>query len=323
MLSQSCTIARSSSQRVLWSGEVAVAGDDGKRARGSAASSRSRARRATPGTCGGSSGLDPVRVPGGRRWPRSLRVAVGRDHSHGTGGSSFRSGRVRRRGDDARRAGARTSWVDRRGRATPSRPPTLPRSPTSRAGRQPAGAGRHVARGGLRWSDRREDFRTEVLGLVKAQAVKNAVIVPVGAKGGFVVKQPRATGDAAADRDATRTRASPATSCSSRLLDVTDNVDKVDRRVVPPPEWCAATATTPTSSSPPTRAPPRSPTSPTRWRQTASGWATRSPRADRSATTTRRWASPPRARGNRSSATSARWASTPRPRTSPSSASAT
>ncbi len=46
-----------------------------------------------------------------------------------------------------------------------------------------------VARGGLRWSDRREDFRTEVLGLVKAQMVKNAIIVPVGAKGGFVVKQ--------------------------------------------------------------------------------------------------------------------------------------
>ena len=61
----------------------------------------------------------------------------------------------------------------------------------------------HVARGGLRWSDRREDFRTEILGLVKAQAVKNAVIVPVGAKGGFVVKQPPLpTGDAAADRDA-------------------------------------------------------------------------------------------------------------------------
>src|SRR6201999_1572720 len=45
-----------------------------------------------------------------------------------------------------------------------------------------------VARGGLRWSDRPTDYRTEVLGLVKAQAVKNAVIVPVGAKGGFVVK---------------------------------------------------------------------------------------------------------------------------------------
>lgn len=46
-----------------------------------------------------------------------------------------------------------------------------------------------VARGGLRWSDRKEDFRTEVLGLVKAQQVKNTVIVPVGAKGGFYCKQ--------------------------------------------------------------------------------------------------------------------------------------
>src|SRR5205085_8614232 len=45
-----------------------------------------------------------------------------------------------------------------------------------------------VARGGLRWSDRREDFRTEILGLMKAQNVKNAVIVPSGAKGGFVPK---------------------------------------------------------------------------------------------------------------------------------------
>src|SRR6185295_7561747 len=44
----------------------------------------------------------------------------------------------------------------------------------------------YVARGGLRWSDRREDFRTEILGLMKAQNVKNTVIVPVGAKGGFV-----------------------------------------------------------------------------------------------------------------------------------------
>ncbi len=47
-----------------------------------------------------------------------------------------------------------------------------------------------VARGGLRWSDRREDFRTEVLGLVKAQMVKNSVIVPTGSKGGFVPKNP-------------------------------------------------------------------------------------------------------------------------------------
>ena len=54
--------------------------------------------------------------------------------------------------------------------------------------------GGRVARGGLRWSDRREDFRTEVLGLMKAQMVKNAVIVPVGSKGGFVVKRPPAGG---------------------------------------------------------------------------------------------------------------------------------
>ncbi len=50
--------------------------------------------------------------------------------------------------------------------------------------------GGKVARGGIRWSDRREDFRTEVLGLMKAQMVKNALIVPVGSKGGFVVKRP-------------------------------------------------------------------------------------------------------------------------------------
>jgi glutamate dehydrogenase len=55
--------------------------------------------------------------------------------------------------------------------------------------------GGRVARGGIRWSDRREDFRTEVLGLMKAQMVKNAVIVPVGAKGGFVVKRPPRGGD--------------------------------------------------------------------------------------------------------------------------------
>jgi glutamate dehydrogenase len=50
-----------------------------------------------------------------------------------------------------------------------------------------------VARGGIRWSDRKEDFRTEILGLMKAQTVKNAVIVPVGSKGGFVVKRPPAS----------------------------------------------------------------------------------------------------------------------------------
>jgi glutamate dehydrogenase len=95
-----------------------------------------------------------------------------------------------------------------------------------------------VARGGLRWSDRRDDFRTEILGLVKAQAVKNAVIVPVGAKGGFVLKRaPLPTGDAAADRDASRAEG---VACYqlfiSGLLDVTDNVDHVTGKVSPPPE---------------------------------------------------------------------------------------
>ncbi|HLH65826.1 MAG TPA: NAD-glutamate dehydrogenase, partial [Solirubrobacteraceae bacterium] len=56
--------------------------------------------------------------------------------------------------------------------------------------------GGKVARGGIRWSDRRQDFRTEVLGLMKAQMVKNALIVPVGSKGGFVVKRPPAGGQA-------------------------------------------------------------------------------------------------------------------------------
>ena len=95
-----------------------------------------------------------------------------------------------------------------------------------------------VARGGLRWSDRREDFRTEILGLVKAQAVKNAVIVPVGAKGGFVVKQPPlATGDAAADRDAQRNEGIACYKLFiSGLLDVTDNVDKTTGGVVTPPD---------------------------------------------------------------------------------------
>ncbi|MGI5240539.1 NAD-glutamate dehydrogenase [Dactylosporangium sp. CA-139066] len=82
-----------------------------------------------------------------------------------------------------------------------------------------------VARGGLRWSDRREDFRTEILGLVKAQMVKNAVIVPTGAKGGFVLKEKPG------DRN-------EAVECYqlfiSALLDVTDNLD--GGKVVAPPD---------------------------------------------------------------------------------------
>jgi glutamate dehydrogenase len=89
-------------------------------------------------------------------------------------------------------------------------------------------AGR-VARGGIRWSDRREDFRTEVLGLMKAQRVKNTVIVPAGAKGGFIVKQPPA--------DPARLRVE-VEACYrlfiGALLDVTDNL--VEGKVVPPPQ---------------------------------------------------------------------------------------
>jgi glutamate dehydrogenase len=93
-----------------------------------------------------------------------------------------------------------------------------------------------VARGGLRWSDRREDFRTEILGLVKAQMVKNAVIVPVGAKGGFVVKRPPTpTGSADADRDAlTAEGIACYRSFVSALLDVTDNLQA--GQIVPAPD---------------------------------------------------------------------------------------
>jgi glutamate dehydrogenase len=91
--------------------------------------------------------------------------------------------------------------------------------------------GGKVARGGIRWSDRREDFRTEILGLMKAQMVKNAVIVPVGAKGGFVVKRPPLEGG----REALMDEVVACYSTMMRgLLDVTDN--RVDGKVVPPPD---------------------------------------------------------------------------------------
>ncbi|OMI33709.1 NAD-glutamate dehydrogenase [Streptomyces sparsogenes] len=87
-----------------------------------------------------------------------------------------------------------------------------------------------VARGGLRWSDRREDFRTEILGLVKAQMVKNTVIVPVGAKGGFVGKR---LPDPAVDRDAWLAEGIACyKTFISGLLDITDNM--VGGQVEPP-----------------------------------------------------------------------------------------
>ena len=132
-----------------------------------------------------------------------------------------------------------------------------------------------VARGGLRWSDRRDDFRTEVLGLVKAQMVKNTVIVPVGAKGGFFCKQLPDPG-----------RPRRVAGRGHRLLQDLHlrparhhRQPRRRRDRAAAPTSCATTATTPTSWSPPTRARRRSPTSPTASpRTTASGSATRSPR---------------------------------------------
>jgi glutamate dehydrogenase len=119
----------------------------------------------------------------------------------------------------------------------PSRVPYLPRprpmfeifvySPRTEAMHLRGG---RVARGGIRWSDRREDFRTEILGLMKAQMVKNAVIVPTGAKGGFVVKRP----PPANDRQAVAAEVAACYQIFMRgLLDLTDNL--VGGEGVPPP----------------------------------------------------------------------------------------
>ena len=89
--------------------------------------------------------------------------------------------------------------------------------------------GGRVARGGIRWSDRREDFRTEILGLMKAQQVKNAVIVPVGSKGGFVVKRPPVDGT----REAMQAEAIECYKTMMRgMLDITDNISGTD--IIPP-----------------------------------------------------------------------------------------
>jgi len=91
--------------------------------------------------------------------------------------------------------------------------------------------GGKVARGGIRWSDRKEDFRSEVLGLMKAQMVKNAVIVPVGSKGGFIAKRslPRE------DRNALMEEVVACYKIFIRgLLDLTDNIQGQD--VIPPPD---------------------------------------------------------------------------------------
>ena len=121
--------------------------------------------------------------------------------------------------------GARKSWISIKlnPRLVPELPRPLPMFEAFVYSPQVEGVhlrGGKVARGGLRWSDRREDFRTEVLGLMKAQMVKNAVIVPVGAKGGFVVKQPVDP----SDREAWMAQGIECYKTFLRgLLDITDN----------------------------------------------------------------------------------------------------
>src|SRR5258708_12706717 len=111
----------------------------------------------------------------------------------------------------------------------------------------------YVARGGLRWSDRREDFRTEVLGLMKAQNVKNTLIVPVGAKGGFVPKRLPAAG-----RDEIQREVIACYQTFIRgLLDLTDNI--VRDKIVPPAATIPRDADDPHLVAPaPTPTPPLS-----------------------------------------------------------------
>ena len=130
--------------------------------------------------------------------------------------------------------GARKSWISIKlnPRLVPELPRPLPMFEAFVYSPQVEGVhlrGGKVARGGLRWSDRREDFRTEVLGLMKAQMVKNAVIVPVGAKGGFVVKQPVDP----SDREAWMAQGIECYKTFLRgLLDITDN--RVGAEIVRP-----------------------------------------------------------------------------------------
>ena len=154
-----------------------------------------------------------------------------------------------------------------------------------------------VARGGIRWSDRPQDFRTEILGLVKAQQVKNAVIVPVGAKGGFVPKlMPKGAAREAVQAEGVATYKL----FISTLLDITDNIAR--RRHDHSARWRGAARGRRSLSGGGRRQGHRDLL---RHRQcafrssTTTGWATPSPPAARPATTTRSWASPRAAPGRR------------------------
>ena len=130
----------------------------------------------------------------------------------------YQLGRCGRHAEELRVVQARSA---RRSPSCRCRGPSSRSSSTARASKACTCAWAYVARGGLRWSDRREDFRTEVLGLMKAQNVKNTVIVPVGAKGGFVPKRLPAGGS----REEVQAEGIACYQTFIRgLLDVTDNI---------------------------------------------------------------------------------------------------
>ena len=179
--------------------------------------------------------------------------------------------------------------------------------------------GGKVARGGLRWSDRPDDFRTEVLGLVKAQMVKNTVIVPVGSKGGFVLKK----APPASDRDAFMKEGIACYQDYLRgLLDLTDNL--VGGKTVAPPQVVRIDGDDPylvvaADKGTATFSDHANAISAEYGHWLGDAFASGGSRA----TTTRPWASRPAAPGKASSATSANSASTRRRPTSPWPASAT
>ncbi len=133
---------------------------------------------------------------------------------------------------NAFRPGARSLSFKFRSADVPEMPPPVPLFEIFVYSTETEGVhlrGGRVARGGIRWSDRRQDFRTEILGLMKAQMVKNSVIVPTGSKGGFVLK--RTIADAVAlKQEVTREYVT----FIRGLLDVTDDLE--DGKVVHPPD---------------------------------------------------------------------------------------
>jgi glutamate dehydrogenase len=159
-----------------------------------------------------------------------------------------------------------------------------------------------VARGGLRWSDRAQDYRTEVLGLVKAQQVKNAVIVPVGAKGGFYPKKLPAEGG----RDAIFEAGRDAYKLFIRtLLSVTDNI--VGDAIVPPANTVRHDADDPYFVVAADKGTATFSDTANALSQEQDFWLDDAfASVGRPAMTTRRWASPPAAPGRRSSGISAK-----------------